>query len=83
MICRLKDIVRTLHTHARLPPTLQYLTYEMTKISTPHYALYFQNSTYDHIRVFGLHMSPITWLKTHIFHHQSIMCLFLSYSPDH
>lgn len=96
MILRLNDIIRTLLTHAHLPPSfwveaLHTATYlhnilptKRLNLFTPHFAQNRCHPSYDHLRVFGCACYPNTSTTMgHKLQPRSLHCIFLGYPEDH
>jgi transposase InsO family protein len=90
------NIIRSLLFHASVPPTfwvaalnmathlLNILPTKTLSFSTPHFALFGIQPSYEHLRVFGCSCYPnLSATATHKLAPRSSLCVFLGYSSHH
>ena len=90
------NVVRSLLFHARVPPhfwaaalgtatyLLNILPTKTLQFSTPHFALFGIQPSYEHLRVFGCKCYPnLSATTPHKLAPRSSLCVFLGYSSHH
>jgi hypothetical protein len=96
VIRSINNIIRTLLIQSSVPPSfwvaalgtatylLNILPTKTLALSTPHFALFGQNPSYEHLRVFGCKCYPnLSDTTAHKLSPRSAHCVFLGYSPHH
>lgn len=66
-----------------LPPTSSILCQQRLNFSTPHFALFGSQPSYEHLRVFGCTSYPNLSATAPPPHKLSMLCVFLCNSPHH
>jgi hypothetical protein len=96
VIRSINNIIRTLLIQSSVPPNfwatalgtatylLNILPTKTLALSTPHFALFGCNPSYEHLRVFGCKCNPnLSATTPHKLSPRSTLCVFLGYSPHH
>jgi hypothetical protein len=95
VIRSINNIIRTL-IQSSVPPSfwaaalgtatylLNIIPTKTLALSTPHFALFGHNPSYEHLRVFGCKCYPnLSAATPHKLSPRSTLCVFLGYSPHH